>query len=163
MDERIKKITYVGDDGEERIATIKPFRVKTGGKILKKVSELADKAKTNEDYRYALNTIVMEFTSMLDGKDSQDISDIGFASMLISLSTICYDVYTEVLSLAAEVFDSTPDDLEEMEPEHLQLLWKTMFEVNEVGVIGNLLKNSKDILLRKAREIAVSNKQDQSN
>lgn len=162
MDSRIKTITYTGDDGKERVVTIKPFRLGLGAKILKKASELADKAKTNEDYRYALNTIVIELTNMIEGKQNET-SDIGFAAMLISVSTICYDLYTEILDLAAEIFNSTPEDIEEMEPQHLELLWKTVFEVNEVGVMGNLLKNSKDILLRKAQEIAMSNKQDQSN
>ena len=108
---------------------VKPFKLKTGALILKKISEFSKKAKENEDFKFALNAIVASLTT-------GDTSDIGFATLLISISTVCGELYDEIMDLISSILEIDKDTLEDMQFETLQEIVDAVKKVNNPTVIS---------------------------
>ena len=147
----IKTIEYVvvNAEGIEEVKKliVKPISMGVGGKILKKVADFSSKSKTDENYRYALNALIVSF--------QQEDIQVGIGSVIISMAQICHDMYSEFIGLIAEVLSITPDEVEEFDMEMIEKIWAAIMEVNSSKMITNLIKNSKGILLQKAQEVAM--------
>lgn len=129
-----KEITFINSNEEEQTIMLRSLTAKSGSLILKRISNLFEKAKTDDSLRASINGLL----SMFDKENNA----IDFPTMMLLLPSMSSTIFDELLGLISDMSFLPVEDLEELELEELFKIANELVQINDFSKIFALLKNS---------------------